>query len=69
VRSGVTPDVVSLAAGAAVAALGALVLLDTSGALDVSIGWMAVALTAAVGAIMLVSGRAGGEPDDVEREN
>jgi hypothetical protein len=50
------PDPVSLASGAVIAALGALVLLDTSGAIDVSLGWSAVALTAAVGTILLISG-------------
>ena len=42
-------DPVSLASGAAIAALGALVLLDATGALDLSLGWMAVALTGAAG--------------------
>ena len=42
-------DLVSLASGVVIAALGALVLLDSAGALDLSLGWMAVALTAAVG--------------------
>jgi len=51
-----TVDLVSLASGAVIAALGALVLLDASGALDLSLGWIAVALTAAVGAILLLSG-------------
>jgi len=56
VRSAMRIDLVSLASGAVIAALGALVLLDSSGALNVSIGWMAVALTGAVGAIFLLSG-------------
>lgn len=46
----------SLGAGVVIAAVGALVLLDSSGVLDVSSGWMAIALTAAVGAICLLSG-------------
>jgi hypothetical protein len=50
------PDLVSLASGAVVAALGALVLLDSSDELDLSLGWIAVVLTAAVGVILLVSG-------------
>ena len=54
------PDRVSLASGAVVAALGAFVLLESSGALDLSLGWIAVALTAGVGTILLVSGLAGG---------
>ena len=48
-RDGVKLDPVSLASGAVIAALGALVLLDASGALDLSLGWMAVALTARPG--------------------
>ena len=53
-------DLVSLASGVVIAALGALVLLDSSGALDLSLGWIAVALTGAVGAILLVDGLLGG---------
>ena len=49
-------DLVSLASGAVIAALGALVLLDSSGALDLSLGWMAVVLSGAVGAILLLAG-------------
>ena len=60
-RGRLNVDVVSLASGALVAALGALILLDVTGALEVSIGWIAVALTAAVGAILLISGLDGGE--------
>ena len=55
-QDGMRPDLVSLASGAVIAALGALVLLDSSGALDVSLGWIAVALTAAIGTILLMSG-------------
>jgi hypothetical protein len=53
-------DLVSLASGVVIAALGALVLLDSSGALDLSLGWIAVALTGAVGAILLIDGLLGG---------
>jgi hypothetical protein len=59
-RSGVRVDLVSLASGAVIAALGALVLLDSSGAMDISLGWIAVALTGAVGVILLISGLAKG---------
>jgi hypothetical protein len=52
----VRADLVSLASGAVIAALGVLVLLDSSGAVDLSVGWVAVALTAALGAILLLSG-------------
>ena len=53
-------DLVSLASGAVIVALGALVLLDSSGAVDISLGWMAVALTGAIGVIVLLSGLASG---------
>ena len=62
-RDGVRPDLVSLASGAVIAALGALVLLDSSGAFDLSLGWLAVALTSAVGAILLIGGLADGDRD------
>jgi hypothetical protein len=53
-------DLVSLGSGAVIAALGLLVLLDSSDAIQLSLGWSAVALTAAVGAILVLSGLAGG---------
>jgi hypothetical protein len=53
-------DLVSLASGAVIGSLGVLVLLDSSGALDLSLGWLAVALTGAVGAILLIDGLLGG---------
>lgn len=53
-------DPVSLVSGVAVAALGALLLLDSAGGLDISLGWMAVVLTAVVGAIFLLSGLSAG---------
>jgi len=52
-------DPVSLASGAAIAALGALLLFDSAGTVDVSLGWMAVALTGAAGAILVLSGLLG----------
>ena len=58
-RGEVRFDIVSLASGAVIAALGALVLLDSSGALDLSLGWIAAALTGAVGVILLLSGLVG----------
>ena len=61
-RSRMKVDRVSLASGAVIAALGAFVLLDSSGALDISLGWMAVVLTAALGAILLISGLLDGGP-------
>ena len=56
-------DVVSLVSGGVIAALGARLLLDTAGALDVSLGWIAVALTGAVGSILLLSGLVDGGPN------
>ena len=50
------PDLVSIASGAVIAALGALVLLDSVDAVELSLGWMAVVLTASVGALLLFSG-------------
>jgi hypothetical protein len=55
-RNRMNLDILSLGAGAAIAAVGVLVLLDSSGALDLSLGWMAVALTAAVGVVLVLSG-------------
>ena len=49
-------DLVSLFAGTVTTALGALVLLDSTDAIELTLGWMAVVLTAAVGAILLLSG-------------
>ena len=53
-------DPVSLASGVVIAALGALLLIDSAGGFHVSIGWMGVLLTAAVGAIFVLSGLVGG---------
>ena len=55
-----TVDRVSLWSGAIVIAVGLLLLLDTAGALDLSPGWFAVVLTAAVGGVLVVSGLANG---------
>ena len=55
-RERVRPDLLSLASGAVIAALGALVLLDSAGAIDVSLGWIAVALTGSIGSILILSG-------------
>jgi hypothetical protein len=65
-RDRVKPDLVSIASGAVIAALGALVLLDSVDAVELSLGWMAVVLTASVGALLLFSGLvdgAGGRHD------
>jgi hypothetical protein len=62
VRDRLSGDPVCLGAGAALVVLGVLIVLDSAGALAVPPGWMAVALTAAVGAILLLSGLAAGGP-------
>jgi hypothetical protein len=55
-RNRMSVDILSLGAGAAIAVVGALVLLDSAGALDLSLGWVTVALVGAVGAILVLSG-------------
>jgi hypothetical protein len=55
-RDRVSIDIPSLGAGAAIAVVGALVLLDSSGAVDLSLGWMAVVLSGALGVILVLSG-------------
>jgi hypothetical protein len=62
-RSGMRVDLLSLASGAVIAALGALVLFDSAGAFDLSVGWIAVALTGGIGAILLVGGLAERDED------
>jgi hypothetical protein len=52
-------DRVSLVAGLAITALGLLLLLDRTGVLDVGFGYVAPAVTATVGAILLAAGLAG----------
>jgi|RhiMetdeSRZDD1v2_1073273.scaffolds.fasta_scaffold00356_23 hypothetical protein len=56
-------DRVSLWSGVIVVAIGVLLLLDAADALDVSPGWTAVALTAAVGGVLVVSGLANGKAE------
>jgi hypothetical protein len=62
VRDRLRVDPVCLGAGAALIAVGVLIVLDSSGALSVPPGWMAVALTAAVGVILLLSGLVDRDP-------
>ena len=57
-RHGMRVDVVSLSSGAAIAVLGVLVLLDSSEVVDISLGWIAVALTGTIGLILVLSGLA-----------
>jgi hypothetical protein len=53
-------DVLSLVSGAVVTGLGAVVLIDSSGAVDLPLGWVVVVVTAALGVVMLISGMVGG---------
>jgi hypothetical protein len=65
-RDRLSVDILSLGAGAAIAVVGVLVLLDSSGALRLPLGWMTVALTGALGVILVLSGlaRQPGRDDD-----
>ena len=49
-------DITSIVAGACIAALGALLLLDARGTLDMDFGVFGPASCAALGAILLASG-------------
>jgi hypothetical protein len=57
-RDRLNVDILSLGAGAAIAVVGVLVLLDSAGGPHLSLGSMAVALTGAAGAILVLSGLA-----------
>ncbi len=50
------PDVPTLVAGLALLALGALLLLDAQGAIELHLGALAPIACAAVGAVLLASG-------------
>jgi len=50
------PDLVTLVAGLAIALLGALLLLDQVGAIDLEFDYAAPAVLATAGVILLVSG-------------
>jgi hypothetical protein len=54
-----SPDPTSLVAGIAVVALGVLLLLDASGALELRFAVLAPVACAAMGAILLASGMTG----------
>jgi hypothetical protein len=51
-----SPSVTSLVAGLVVIALGALVVMNADGSLDLGFAYMAPALLAALGAVLLASG-------------
>jgi hypothetical protein len=50
------PDLPSLVAGVAIAALGVVLLLDRSGSIDLRFETMAPLVTGAIGAILLATG-------------
>ena len=52
----------ALAAGLAIAALGAVLLLDAEGAVDFGSGWLMAAVTALSGAALVASGIGAREP-------
>jgi len=58
----VKPEPVSLVAGLAIVALGGLLVLDRTGTASLDWGWLAAAVAAVAGLILLVSGLA--ERDD-----
>ena len=55
-------DVASLVSGLVVIALGLLLLLDRLEVLDLRFGWLAPALAATVGAVLLANGLANRSP-------
>jgi hypothetical protein len=55
------PDIPALVAGLALLALGAVLLLDAAGAIDLSFGLFAPIACAAMGAILLANGLSRGE--------
>ena len=57
-----TLDLGGLVAGLAVIVLGALLLLDRVGAIDLGFGWLFPSLAAVVGAILLATGLADRSP-------
>jgi hypothetical protein len=50
------PDITSLVAGVATALLGALILLQEEGTIDLEAGWLLAALAAATGVVLVASG-------------
>jgi hypothetical protein len=53
-----SPNVTSLVAGLVLVALGALLVMDADGSIDLGFAYMAPALVAALGAILLAGGLA-----------
>ena len=57
-------DPVSLVAGAVFLAVGALLVLDQAGAIELTVGWVGAVMAAALGAILVASGLSGSEDVD-----
>jgi hypothetical protein len=55
-REKLRPDPVLLGAGLLIALVGVAILLDSSGVLTLSLGWVACGLTALLGALLLLGG-------------
>jgi hypothetical protein len=53
-----SPNLAALVAGIVLAALGVLLLLDADGSIDLGFAYMAPAIVAALGAILIASGLA-----------
>jgi NhaP-type Na+/H+ or K+/H+ antiporter len=49
-------DLTSLVAGVAIAVIGALILLQDNGAIDLEAGWLFAAIAAATGVVLVASG-------------
>jgi hypothetical protein len=64
----VSLDATTLVAGVVVALLGVYSLLEAEGTIDLSLGWAAVAVTAALGVLFLLSGLAPGRGDSQDQE-
>jgi NhaP-type Na+/H+ or K+/H+ antiporter len=50
------PDITSFVAGIATALLGALILMQEEGTIDLEAGWLLAALAAATGVVLVASG-------------
>jgi NhaP-type Na+/H+ or K+/H+ antiporter len=55
-------DLTALASGVAIATLGALLLLQEEGAIDLEGGWLLAAVTACTGAALVASGLGARKP-------
>jgi len=56
------PDLSALAVGVTIVVLGALLLLQENGSIDLEGGWLAAAITACGGAALLASGLGARQP-------